>query len=477
MKSCRMTCSGRTEGMAPLFLLILALTLFSAEWAGAQELSRIISGAPVDAISSSRAINWVDTDGDGDLDLYVTNGGSPGEHNEYYRNDGGTFWRDEGIAIALDGLRADGSSWGDYDNDGDPDLFVVSWYGELNALYENLGGGSFASVGTGPPVTTGTYSEGCAWVDYDADGDLDLYVSNSGSGDFQDNLLYRNDGGGVFAEITTGPVVNDGATSRGPCWADYDNDGDVDLFVANESGENNSLYRNELVETGGASFSSLLAGAITSDGGDSWSGSWGDYDNDGDFDMVVANQSGEVNFLYRNELAETGEPQFSRILDQDPAIDGGWLAGTHWADWDNDGDLDLMMTSGWALVPTRLRKCIYYRNDNGVLNRDISSAASADRAWSYGASWGDYDADGDLDLYTANWNGTGEANYFYRNEANASGNLWLTVGCEGSASNRSGKFRVRTATAARTCAPISVSVTRLPLTRLSFGGPPVRSRC
>jgi len=207
----------------------------AAPTAHAQSLTRITSGPPVEATGSSRSVNWVDADGDGDLDLYVTSGGSLYESNEYYRNDGGAFAAVTSGAIVEDSLRADGSAWGDYDNDGDPDLFVVSWYNEVNALFENQGGGNFLRATSGPHVTTGSRSEGCAWVDYDNDGDLDLYVANSGSGDSRRNFQYRNDGGGVFSEILVGPQVTDLNVSRQASWADYDQDGDVDLLVTNET--------------------------------------------------------------------------------------------------------------------------------------------------------------------------------------------------------------------------------------------------
>jgi hypothetical protein len=405
----------------------------------AQDLARVLGSDPATATGSSRSVNWVDTDGDGDLDLYVTNGGTLFENNEYYRNDGGSFFRDVTAAVALDSLRADGSSWGDYDNDGDPDLFVVSWYGENNALFENLGGGSFARVTTGPAVNTATHSEGVSWVDYDADGDLDLYVTNSGTGaNFRNNLLYRNDGGGALVEITTGPLVGDTTISRQGSWADYDDDGDVDVFIVNEANQRNRLLRNLLVETGTADFEDVDAGVLTSDGGDSFSASWGDFDNDGDFDVIVANFSGTQNFFYRNELTETGTATFVRILDQDPGTNSGWSIGTHWADWDNDADLDLMITNGFANVPTVLRRNFYYRNDGGTLVRDQTSAASADSGWAYAAAWGDSDGDGDLDLCIANWIGSGQENGYYVNGAQSNGNHWLTFDCVGVTSNRSG---------------------------------------
>ena len=422
----------------PAALLPLLLLLLAPASAYAQAFTKITGVHPVLDSGGSRAVNWVDADGDGDLDLYVTSGGSVGEHNEYYRNDAGSFVKDTAIPIANDGIRADGSTWGDWDGDGDSDLFVVSWYGELNVLYENLGGGSFQQIVAGPAVTTGSFSEGCAWVDYDLDSDLDLYVANSGAGADADNLLYRNDGSGTLTAITTGPLATDGSTSRQPAWCDYDDDGDPDLFVACEGDENNRLYRNLLTETGTADFVELSEPPVTSDGGESYSASWGDFDNDGDQDLVVANQFGQNNFFYRNELTETGTATFSAITDHGPPLNAGWTVGTHWADMDNDGDLDLFMTNGYAFLPGTTRKNFLYRNDGGTLNRTQDTDVGQDRSWSFGAAWGDYDDDGDLDLYVANWLDDDAVNYLYRNEAQANGNHWLGVECEGTVSNRSG---------------------------------------
>ncbi|MFB0515579.1 MAG: LamG-like jellyroll fold domain-containing protein, partial [Candidatus Neomarinimicrobiota bacterium] len=107
-------------------------------------------------------------------------------------------------------------------------------------LYVNNGDGTFTKVTTGPPVSDGGYSRGASWGDYDNDGDLDLFVTNSG----KNNFLYANNGDGTFAKVTSGPPVSDGGLSYGAAWGDYDNDGDLDLFVANSEGENNFLYAN-----------------------------------------------------------------------------------------------------------------------------------------------------------------------------------------------------------------------------------------
>jgi hypothetical protein len=417
-------------------------TLLVAGPASAQDFTKITTGDPFSIENDSRSANWIDIDGDGDLDLFVSNSGpAGGQRNELYRNDAGALTAILGVPAVLDTLRDVGATWGDHDDDGDPDVYCTSWWGQRNGQWNNQGGGTFAEVTAGPQVTTPTHSEDACWVDADLDGDLDLFVANAGQGaaSAEDNVLYVNQGGSVFAALPAGPWIEEGRLSRHGAWGDYDNDGDPDLFVANEAGQDNLLYRNLQVETGSLSFEEMTtAGSLTSDGGQSFSASWGDWDNDGDLDLVVGNFDAENNFLYRNELFETGSPTFTRILDQHPATNRGYTVSTTWADWDNDGDLDLLLTNGFATSPNRTRTNFLYRNDGGFLARMTGSPVSTDEGWTYGAAWGDWDEDGDLDLFTARCFVGAEANVLYRNEAQATGHHWLGVRCVGTVSNRSG---------------------------------------
>ena len=147
-------------------------------------------------------------------------------------------------------------------------------------------------ITSGPVAKDDGNSRGSSWGDFDNDGDLDLFVANLEG----NNFLYRNDREAGFIKITSGPVVNDGGGSTGSSWGDYDNDGNLDLFVANSGfNENNFLYRND----GSGRFIKIINGSVVNNGGSSSGSSWGDYDNDGDLDLFVAN-SGK-NFLYRND--------------------------------------------------------------------------------------------------------------------------------------------------------------------------------
>jgi hypothetical protein len=209
--------------------------------------TKITSGSIVDEAGHSLSSSWCDYDDDGDQDLFVANSdpfNGVAINNFFYQNNGdGTFTKlTEGV-IVNDSSISTGGSWGDYDNDGDFDLFVANWYGENNALYQNNGDGTFSQITSGNIVNDGGNSVSGAWGDYDNDGNLDLYVTNDWN---ENNFLYSNNGNGTFTRITTGDIVNDGGRSNGATWADYDNDGYLDLFVPNgqRPSQSNFLYRN-----------------------------------------------------------------------------------------------------------------------------------------------------------------------------------------------------------------------------------------
>ena len=224
----------------------------------------------------------------------------------------------------------DGFTEGILDNDGDLDLFVANIHALIldpnNFLYRNDGSGNFVKITNGPVVNDGGDSRSSGWGDFDNDGNLDLFVANGifeNNDDFfeeENNFLYRNDGSGSFVKFTTGPVANDGGVSFGSSWGDFDNDGTLDLFVTNALG-NNFLYRNDQ-DTG---FIKITSGPVANDGGSSFGSSWGDIDNDGDLDLFVANFGGN-NFLYRNDQ----EVDFLKITNGPAVNDGGFSVGGSW---------------------------------------------------------------------------------------------------------------------------------------------------
>ncbi|MBN1783132.1 VCBS repeat-containing protein, partial [bacterium] len=359
---------------------------------------------------------WGDYDGDGDADLFVANDG--GENNGLYRNDGGSYTALTGVPPVSDSGWSWAGAWGDMDNDGDNDLYVANLVG-VNFLYRN-DGGTLTRILSGAPVTDEKASRGCAWADVDNDGDLDLFVANTGG---QNNGLYLNGGNGAFTAVVSGPVVTDGGYSVMGALTDADRDGDADLFVANNNGENNFFYTNN----GDGTFTKIIAGSIVTDGGESWSASWGDYDNDGYPDLFVANNA-EVNFLYHND----GSGHFTRIWSSDVVTQSQHSRSGVWADMDNDGDLDLFVANKDE------ENRLFMNLGQGSFRRYTLGVSDA-----RGASVADDDLDGDMDLFVCN---DGTPDQLWRN-MNADQHHWLEVMCEGVESNRSGigvKVRIRT---------------------------------
>src|SRR2546421_2325366 len=164
-------------------------------------------------------------------------------------------------------------AWGDYNNDGFIDLYVNTLNSASSLLYSNNGNGTFTRVTTGSIATDSGTAFGAAWADYDNDGFLDLFVAENGT---LNDWLYHNNGDGSFTKITTGAIVNSGGAGNNCAWGDYDNDGFVDLFVAN-SQQNDFLYHNN----GNGTFTRVTNGVIAEKPGNSQGGMWGDYDNNG----------------------------------------------------------------------------------------------------------------------------------------------------------------------------------------------------
>ncbi|MFH1277114.1 MAG: FG-GAP-like repeat-containing protein [Candidatus Eisenbacteria bacterium] len=347
---------------------------------------------------------WGDYDGDGDHDLYVSNSGGA---NVMLRNEGAGAFSDVTGGPLGDGAAGAGVAWADMDDDGDLDLSLVN-AGSANKFFRNDGGGTMID-GTSGPLGDSGFGFGTSWSDYDGDGDADLYVVNAGSS----NKLFRNDGGGAFVDATTavvGDAIGFGFTAA---WGDYDNDGDGDLYIGNGFGPN-KLIRND----GAGVFTDITAGPLA-DGNSTYGVAWGDYDNDGDLDLYLANELA-ANRLLRNDGGTFVDATSA------PLGDTGAGYGCSFVDFDNDGDLDVFVAQSGA---NRL-----FENLGGGSFADAAETPVRDAASSAGAAWADYDGDGDLDLYLPN---AGGANKLFRNDDPGT-NRWIQVDLVGSASNRSG---------------------------------------
>jgi hypothetical protein len=260
---------------------------------GDGSFTQIVLGPMANDGGASQGVCWADYDNDGHLDLFIPNGFLSSQDNFLYRNNGdGTFTRITTGSLVTDGGSSRSAGWADYENDGDADLFVANAAGEDNFFYVNNGDGTFRKDTTSIIANDGGFSVGSSWADYDNDGDLDLFVTNTLG---EDNFFYVNNGDGTFRKDTTSIIANDGGFSVGSSWADYDNDGDLDLFVCN-TGADNFLYQNN----GDGTFTKITNSIVANDGGNSEGCTWADYDNDGDLDLFVSNNGMQNNFLYAN---------------------------------------------------------------------------------------------------------------------------------------------------------------------------------
>jgi enediyne biosynthesis protein E4 len=394
-----------------------------------------ITSSPLSTIpGDSRSVNWIDVNNDGYIDCMITNGPAGGQNNSLYLNDGnGGFSAVTADPVVSDNSPSDGATWADTDNDGDADCFVVNWYNVNNLYYTNNGNGTFNQITSGTQVNDAGYSETASWGDYDNDGFVDLYVTNS-AGSFK-NFLYHNDQNGSFTKITTGAMVNDASASRSVNWTDMDNDGDVDLFVTNENNQNENIYRND----GNGTFTKIIAGALVTNGGNTMSSSWADYDNDGDLDVFVANDAAN-NALFRNE----GNFTFTKIAADTVSTSGGNSFSSAWSDIDNDGDVDLYVTNSFHSVLQV--NFLYINNGNGSFSRVSNTSPATITDWSYGCAFGDYDNDGfeDLAVATCAFNNIDRPDLLFHNDGNS--NHWIKIKVTGGPSNKSGigaKIRVK----------------------------------
>ena len=297
---------------------------------GAIGLQAVQAGDLSNSTATAVACVWADYDNDGKIDLLLVHRHAA---PSLWRNQGdGTFLQNHSSGLVVGTGESYGAAWADYDGDGALDLFVINTWG-ANQLYRNNHDGTFTRILTGPIVTEPGAGVGCAWGDYDNDGRPDLFVAN---GNNENNRLYHNDGEGNFTRVTVGAIVNDRGESESAAWGDFDNDGWLDLFVANRLGPN-FLYRNN----GDSTFTRVTEGPVATDVGESNGCAWADFDNDGALDLFVSNWQGAPNFLYRNR----GQGQFERVTTGSIASDVASCVGVAWGDYDGNGFPDLFVAN------------------------------------------------------------------------------------------------------------------------------------
>ena len=369
--------------LLPVFSSFIFLSFLATPGLAQEFIQDASSTAGLSGIDFGSA-EWGDYDSDGDLDIMLTGRDVQGSPSAFiYENEDGVF---SDINASIPGVSSSSAAWGDYDNDGDLDI-IMTGKNASNQLVTRI----FSNEQVGSTITFTPFGQDLAglqagsveWGDYDNDGDLDVLLTGNNRSNQTVSFIYRNDmdaqtGERVFVDIhaSIGAVFLGNAT-----WGDYDNDGDLDILMTGRSfsdGIFTDVYKNN-----DGVFSKLntqLMGLMLSQT------SWGDYDNDGDLDILVSgtNIDGErQSLIYKNENG-----LFSDI---GALLQGAESGAAEWGDCDNDGDLDVLLT---GLSPDGTPFSTLYENNNG----EFSPGEEVDGVRDGSAAWGDYDNDGDLDL-------------------------------------------------------------------------------
>jgi len=366
--------------------------------------------------NSSWNPSWVDYDNDGHEDLFIATKDAA-EKNEMFRNNGnGTFTKVTNNPLVNEKANTVAAVWADINNNGRKDVLLVNATQHRSKLFINNGNGNFTEQPNSGLEEHPQYFHGAAFADFDNDGFVDLIMTNFFQTRF--HKLYRNRGNGTFEGVTTTPITAESERAMAPILADYNNDGLVDVFIPNGNNRANSLFKN----LGNFQFEKVMDSVLNADTKNSVGAAWGDFNNDGQLDLLVMNASGQNNDLYRNN----GNGSFRKLETTIVSSQGGDSHGGVWLDANNDGWLDIFITNDNGT------SFLYINDGNSGFSRKLDEAISGNLGNAYGVAVGDYNKDGQQDLaISTHTNGT--TRFFCHN---STANNWLGFQLQGTYSNR-----------------------------------------
>lgn len=355
-----------------------------------------------------------DYDGDGADDIYISRHNSP---NLLYRAIGNGQFAEVAAQAGIAHVGTTNvSAWGDFDNDGHLDLYLGN-RDEPNILYRNNGDGTFTDISVSAGVNSGHRTRAVLWGDVDRDGYVDLYVANLAA----PNYLYRNNGDGTFTDIAVAANAQDFGIAMGSLFFDYDNDGDLDLYLTHDANQPNILYRND--GTGHFEDVSVAAGANIAAQG--MGVDFADINHDGFFDLYITN-------LYENVLLlSDGDGTFTEIGSPAGVDDLGMGWGTVFLDYDNDGHSDIYVSNDTYFAPF---DNLLYRNLGNTTFEVVSEGTPLSSPMAgYGVATGDVNSDGKPDLLLVNA-GSQDGNQLFLNSTE-NGHHFVKVRLRGTESN------------------------------------------
>ncbi|NND26343.1 MAG: CRTAC1 family protein, partial [Flavobacteriaceae bacterium] len=371
-------------------------------------------------------ITFFDYNNDGWDD--VTMCSETGTALKFFKNVNGTFVEEVLITPAIT-YNTKQVNWVDIDNDGDKDLFVTSDT-DGNRLFENTGSMTLVDITTTAGIPTGNlYTYGASWGDYNNDGFLDVYISNRDEVGFSTpNYLYRNNGDHTFTDVSTTVGLNtDAHSSFCSAFFDMDNDGDQDLFVANDR----NIYPNFLYKNNGdGTFTDISASSGAGIYMDAMSATIGDYNHDGWMDIYITNTF-EGNVFLRNNGNETFQDVATSTGTEFNAI--GW--GSLFFDAENDMDLDIYVSGKLDGNPSLIPYAFYENHNDGTFSEPSPTGFESDNSSSYANATGDFNNDGLFDIVVSN---DFDDNMFLWENQTTTTNNYLKIKLEGTVSNRDG---------------------------------------